>query len=85
MRSASDRYAKYPRIGWSSFATGATDLLCLSVRFRRTIADRLNALSRDRQLLAAMSRNAQLTRSGKIRGAYPAANWANVVKATRCC
>ncbi len=47
------------------------------------IAERLNTLYRDRELLAAMSRNAQATAAEKSWESYRV-NWADAVRTIKC-
>jgi hypothetical protein len=73
-----------PNTGSLEFVHEGCEGFIVPIRSAEAIADRLNALSQDRELLARMSQNAQTRAAGKSWEHYRE-TWAETVKAVACC
>jgi len=72
-----------PNTGSLEFVRDGREGFVVPICRSDAIADRLDALNRDRELLAAMSRNAHATAAEKSWESYRS-NWVNAVRAALC-
>jgi starch synthase len=73
-----------PNTGSNEFVHEGCEGFIVPIRQADAIAERLNTLGRDRDLLAYMSRNAHATAAEKSWMGYRE-NWADAVRAASCC